>query len=102
MQRTKYINVVSPALSINFGEQEGSILGPVIFNIFIDSLLQSLPLNKTVAYADNTTLVSQGDSLASASAAMRLLLQFVSNWADEHGMFKSTEKCCTMYISPVL
>ena len=91
-----------PTFSINFGVPEGSILGPVISNIFSDSLLQLLPPDRTVAYADNYTLISHGDSLTSASAAMQLLLQSVSNWADGHGMFINTEKCFVMYISPVL
>ena len=101
-QRTKCFNVVSLALSINFGVPEGSILGSMIFNIFIDSLQQSLPLDRTVAYADDITLVSHGDSLRSASAAIQLLLQSVSNWADGHCMFISTEKFFVMYISAVL
>ena len=80
---------------------EGSILGPVIFNIFIDFLLQFFPPDRTVAYVDDITLVSHDDSLASASV-VQLLLQSVSNRANGHGMFISSEKCFVMYISPVL
>jgi Reverse transcriptase (RNA-dependent DNA polymerase) len=99
-QRTKYYNALSPALSITTGVPQGSVLGPVLFNIFINSLLKTLPIENTVAYADDITLVVYGSSSTAVCQAMQALLRIVSDWSTEHGLTISVAKCFVMHISP--
>ena len=100
----KYINATSLTLPISTEVPQGSILAPVLFNIFVDTLLRTLPLNKTVAYADDIILMSCGDSLASATHNMQLLLKSVYDWLTCHCscMFISIVKCHAMHIAPLV
>ena len=98
-QRTKYCNALSSALPITSGVPEGSVLGPVLFNVYINSLLISLPRDCNIAYADNVTLVASDDSLTSASSALQSMLQMVYDWSLQCGLVVSPSKCYAIYIS---
>ena len=56
------------------------MLGPDIFNIFINGLLNSLPNNSSIAYADDVTLIRQGDNAISASNNMQMLLNILCSF----------------------
>ena len=53
----KYLNNLSETLSVSNGLAQGCILGPFLFNVYLNDLLLK-PLNNTLyAYADNLKLL---------------------------------------------
>ena len=54
-QRTKVNNSFSEWCNILFGVTQGSILGPLLFNIFINDIFFFLPKSDIASYADDTT-----------------------------------------------
>ena len=83
----------SPLQSRNCGLLQGSPLLPMIFNRFINSLLQTLNLQSPASFpsalffADDTVVISPTFSKAQA------LLNQASYWADKRGMSFNIPKC---------
>ena len=80
-QQVKYGSALSTPTRISYGVPQGSVLGPTIFNIFINQLFYCLPADCSIAYADDITLISHGDSASSASNCMQVLLDILSRWS---------------------
>ena len=84
---------LSDSISRNRGLPQGSPLSPVIFNLFIDSLVVELNrLNHSdiplcLFYADDGAL------LAPDLATAKLLLRIAERWAKEHNMIYNVSKC---------
>jgi hypothetical protein len=99
-QRTIYFNALSPPIPVSSGVPQGSVLGPLLFNIFINNLFHLLPVDSFVAYADDVTLISSGETNSAANATLQSTLNMVNMWATTHGMSISIAKCFSMHIAP--
>ena len=98
LQLTKYVNVLSSPLPITTGVVEGSLLSPTLFNLYINSLLYSLPAECVIAYADDVTLVCPHKNLWGALEEMQMLLELVCKWADLAHLVLNVSKCVPMYV----
>ncbi|CAB0042231.1 unnamed protein product [Trichogramma brassicae] len=76
------------------GCPQGSIGGPILWNLALDELLRRLnDLGiPTVAYADDTTCLIQGDSRARVEAGVGSVLGEIYKWSDKYGVDVSEEK----------
>ena len=62
-QRTKINDSYSPWSDILFGVPQGSILGPLLFNIFLNDLFLILKDVNILGYADDNTLYDSCDTI---------------------------------------
>ena len=92
-QCTKYCGSLSTSLSVSSEVPQGSIPGPILFNIFINQLLKLLPCDSAVAYADDNTLVCSSDSIAFVQQSMQILLDFVREWSLSLQLSINISKC---------
>ena len=99
-QQVKYGSALSTPTRISYGVPQGSVLGPTIFNIFINQLFYCLPADCSIACADDITLISHGDSASSASNCMQVLLDILSRWSLSHKLSINAAKCFCLIISP--
>ena len=95
---TKFANANSMPFSINTGVPQGSLLGLTLFNIYINSLLELLPEDGSVAYADNITLVWCGTDIVQTIDNMQHLLDLVHNWACKNHLVINVSKCYSMFL----
>ena len=62
VQYVEYLGAISQSRSIGVGVPQGSILGPLLFLIYINDLSKSIDLFNILMYADDTTLFCNFDT----------------------------------------
>ena len=87
---------------INAGVPQGSILGPLLFIIFIDNISQDMK-NQSILYADDATIMSFIKSsearLPAAAASLNQDLAKIKTWAKTWNVLFGAAKCKTTTIS---
>ena len=79
-QRTKIGSSCSSWCDINTGVPQGSILGPLLFNIFINDLFFSITKSEVYNFADDNTLYTCNKNLEHAFSNLKYDLRSVLDW----------------------
>ena len=92
-QRTKVSNSYSSRSEIIASVPQGSILEPLIFNIFLDDLFLYPEEIFLSNYADDNTLYSVGNTIESVKKALSNDFRIIQNWFHENLMVLNAKKC---------
>jgi hypothetical protein len=91
-QCVKYNSITSTYLPVVSGVPQGSTLGPILFLIYVNSLL-TLQLNGPVfSFADDTAVVYSGGTIHEAIEKCELDLQKLNNWFRYHKICPNLNK----------
>ena len=88
----------SPSLHIHAGVPQGSILGPLLFLIFINDMTRDLHL-ECHQYADDTTLVHFSNTPLVMHHYITQQLSILSQWAEQWRVTFNPHKTLYMYIT---
>ena len=77
------------------GVPQGSILGPLLFNIYINDLFLALPDPKLFVcnYADDNTMYTSGKCPSTVMECLQSGLESISTWYRENGLLLNPDKC---------
>ena len=97
-QRTYCGNELSDELPVTHGVPQGSILGPLLFIIYINDLPSVLDACQASLYADDTVIYYYGSSSQELTDKLNQDLLAVAKWLNEHKLTLNLDKTKCMLI----
>ena len=85
-------------LDISMGVPQGSILGPIFFNIFLNDLFFSDRKAELCNYADDNTLFALANALAEVIQKLDIEIQDILNWFKINGLVANPGKFQVMFL----
>lgn len=96
-QCVKINNTTSDPQVIKIGVPQGTVLGPILFITYINSLLKLKIRGKLISYADDTALVFSGKTWEETKYKTIEAIDIVKNWLDSFKLSLNIKK--TNYIA---
>ena len=95
-QSMKVSSFISPALLITKGVPQGSVLGPLLFNLMVNDMLQSH--ERVFSYADDTLIYECSNTMKDALDGVKAVYLKLSDWYNANGLCLSPSKtACIVY-----
>ena len=91
---------VSENKFVNIGVPQGSVLGPLLFTVFINDISQHVYLGSTNLFADDTLVYCTGLNGEDTKTKLQHCVNDVSMWYKSNNIVVNEEKCCSMIICP--
>ena len=92
-QRVKINGSFSTYKQLSLGVPQGSVLGPLFFNIYINDLLLSIQDTDICNYADDTTIYACDNNLDNVIARLENDSSIIIQWFANNFMKLNTDKC---------
>ena len=100
--RKQFVNVNgtnSTTRHIEYGVPQGSILGPLLFVIYINDIPGILKVARFILYADDANIILTGDNLNEIEEQLSNLTTALLQWVDSNGLLLNLKKTIYMVFS---
>lgn len=97
-QKVSFNNLLSEERYVKHGVPQGSILGPLLFLLFINDLPLHTDVN-TDLYADDATIYQANSSLKEIEITLQKALSNIAEWCKQNGMLINLDKTKAMLIT---
>ena len=102
--RKQYISVLdeeSGLLPVVWGVPQGSVLGPLLFLLYINDLCNTTDKCKFILFADDTNIFVAADTKEKAYDLANIVLSSINKYMKSNLLHINTKKSCYMYFSPL-
>ena len=93
-QYTDCLDEKSSCLPIRYGVPQGSILGPLLFILYINDIVNCSSLGTFILFADDTNVFVSGATRTEAYQKANKLLASLSNYMTSNKLHINMSKCC--------
>ena len=97
-QNVKIDNILSTFQSLISGVPKGSILGPILFNIFLNDLLTTLGNSEIYNFADDNTISSISKEKQALLTTLQKDSEEAIDWFRQNNMIDNLEKFQSMIL----
>lgn len=91
-QRVQYGKELSSSLPVDFGVPQGSLLGPLLFVIYINDLPKCLVHSEISMYADDTVIYYSGSHVNAIRESLQVDLKRVEHWLTSNRLILNHSK----------
>ena len=101
--RSQYVSALnenSDCLPVQWGVPQGSVLGPLLFIIYINDLCNISNKGKLILFADDTNVFVSANSRQEAYETANELLTSITLYMKCNLLHINAKKCCYMYFNP--
>ena len=98
-QRTYVNGVMSDEREVNYGVPQGSVLGPILFILYINDLKQFIGQHCEIRmFVDDTMLYVTEKSMDRMEQKLNSVMSHLDNWMSNNNMFLNTKKTFYMIL----
>lgn len=101
-QKVKFNNQCSKSIITEYGVPQGSVLGPLLFSLYINDIIQICPKECTIKmFADDTIIYVKGGGSAEIETRLNEVLHIIEKWMNNNGLKMNATKTKYMLIKSV-
>ena len=91
-------NVLSDEQLVNIGVPQGSVLGPILFMLFVNDISQHIFLGTANLYADDCLIYCNGNDVDDVNNTLQKCIDDVSSWYNMNRLVLNVDKCNTLLV----
>ena len=99
-QYTEVLGEKSESLTVEYGVPQGSVLGPLLFILYINDISRASKLGTFIMFADDTNIFVEGQTEAEAYSKGNELLREIHSYMVSNKLHINMSKCCYIHFCP--
>ena len=90
-------NYQSSSISMSAGVPQGSVLGPLLFSLYVNDLPNVCPNTNTLMYADDTVIFVHGSNAAQVADQLTNSMKHITAWLKQNCLQLNVSKTVSMF-----